>query len=579
NPTEALSEPNAVVLSERIAGKYFGERISSGRKSGSFSSDKDAWQLHLQPLTAVHLDPDIKWGLAPTGNSGYSYILTAIAFVILLIACINFVSLAIARSTGRAKEVGLRKVMGAAKKQLVKQYLGEALLLSFIALAAGVFLAELSLPVFNRLANLNLAFDSANISSLLILLIALMLSISFLAGGYPALLLSRFQPVMALQQRLKLGGNNMLGKSLVVFQFLLSVFLIISAFVMSQQLDFLKHKDLGYNAGQVVAIPTYMLGERQQTLAEIYKQEIGRNEKVLHISGVNNSFTRGMMTSDVRSRDTSVEAWFYFVHDDFLETLEIKVAQGRDFSKELQTDVRGSVIVNEALIDYFGWDEPLGRQPEMLDGHRPTIIGVVKNFHFRSLHNQVDPAVIVLHPGLSNSNILVKINRNNITETLAFLEQTWKKVAPHAPFEFYFFDEDVQEQYLADERWANIVRNAATLAVIIACLGLFGLAALAATQRTKEIGIRKVLGATVANVVTLLSKDFVKLVLLANLIAWPVAWYAMNRWLENFAYRIEIGWWVFALAGGLALVIALLTVSTQAIRAALANPVESLRYE
>lgn len=559
--------------------KYFGERIAGGRKSGSLSADDDAWRLTLQPFTGVHLGSGIKWGLEPTSNPVYSYILSGIAFVVLLIACINFVTLAVARSAGRAKEVGMRKVLGADRMRLIQQYWAESLISSLFALVAGVFLAELFMPAFNVLANTNLSLDSGGLPSVVIALVVLMFLISLLAGGYPAILVSRFQPIAALQRRLRLGDGSGFGKALVVFQFLLSVFLISSTILMSRQLHLLKHKDLGYGAEQVVAIPTYALGDGRQRITELYKQEIVRSKKVLNVSGVNNSFTRGMMTSDIRSGDKSVQAWFYIVHDDFLKTLEIELAKGRDFAKEMQTDEKEAVIVNEALVEYFGWDQPLGKQLEMLGELRPTIIGVVRNFHFRSLHHEIEPSVIVLHHGWSNSNILIKISETDITGTLAFLEESWKKVAPFTPFEPYFLDEEVQKQYLAEERWTNIVSYASILAVVIASLGLFGLIALAASQRIKEIGVRKVLGATTANIFVMLSRDFVKLVLVANLIAWPVVWFAMSRWLQNFAYRVDISWWIFLLAGGLVLASALLTVSWQAIRAAITNPVDSLRYE
>jgi putative ABC transport system permease protein len=564
--------------------KYFGALIQAAQNDGELSKDADALQLRLQPLTDIHLNPNFVNSLEPTSNPVYSYILAGIAVLVLLIACCNFMILAVGRSTSRAREVGVRKVVGAARVQLLRQFFGEALLLNFLALLLGIGLAELFLPEFNQLAGKSLAISYGGNWAFLLAMLALMLLVGLAAGSYPAIFLSRFQPVTVLKDDMARGGKNRLTHALVVIQYVLSIFLITGTLVMMKQLDFLKSKKLGYNEENVVAIRTFTGWNNEGArLLEVFRNALADRSEIRNVAGTIYSFTRGSSEEGFKSEGVEHSAYVYRVDENYLATLGMELIAGRNFSKDFPSDSSNAVIVNEALVKDFGWDEAIGRK---ITGFRnvqglaePTVIGVVKNFHFLSLHNEIAPVILHVNPNWPIRYILVKIANVEVPQTLALLRDTWHRVSPNAPFEFYFLDEDVENQYRAEARWGKIVGYASVLAIFIACLGLFGLATLTTAKRIKEIGIRKVLGASVVRIAGLLSKDFVKLVLLANLVAWPIAWYAMNKWLQNFAYRTALGWWIFALAGGLALLIALLTVSTQAIRAALANPVEALRYE
>jgi putative ABC transport system permease protein len=564
--------------------KYFGALIQAAQNDGQLSKDADAFQLRLQALTDIHLNPNFANSIEPVSNPVYSYILAGIAVLVLLIACFNFMILAIGRSTSRAKEVGVRKVVGAGRTQLLRQFFGEALLLSFIALLLGIGMAELCLPEFNQLAGKSLAISYGGNWAFLLAMMALMLLTGLAAGSYPAIFLSHFQPAAVLKDKINFGGGNRLTQALVVIQYALSIFLIAGTLVMMKQLDFLKSQKLGYNEENVVAIRTFTGWNNEGARRlEVFRNALAGRSEIKSVAGTIYSFTRGWSEEGFNSEGVERSAYVYRVDENYLATLDMELIAGRNFSKEFPSDSSSAVIVNEALAKEFGWEDPVGRK---ITGFRnvqgleePTVVGMVKNFHFLSLHNEIAPVILHVNSNWPIRYILVKIANVEVPQTLALLRDTWHRVSPNAPFEFYFLDEDVENQYRAEMRWGKIVGYASALAILIACLGLFGLATLTAAKRIKEIGIRKVLGASVAGLAGLLSKDFVKLVLLANLLAWPIAWYAMNKWLQNFAYRTDINWWVFALAGGLALFIALLTVSTQAIKAALANPVESLRYE
>ncbi|MCI0695559.1 ABC transporter permease [candidate division KSB1 bacterium] len=564
--------------------KYFGALIQAAQSDGQLTKDADAFQLRLQALTDIHLNPNFANSIEPASNPVYSYILAGIAVLVLLIACFNFMILAVGRSTSRAKEVGIRKVVGAGRVQLLRQFFGEALLLSFIALLLGIGMAELFLPEFNQLAGKNLAITYGGNWAFLLAMLALMLLVGLAAGSYPAIFLSHFQPVAVLKDKINFGGGNRLTHALVVIQYALSIFLIAGTLVMMKQMDFLKSQKLGYNEENVVAIRTFTGWNNEGARRlEVFRNALAGRSEIKNVAGTIYSFTRGWSEEGFKSEGVERSAYVYRVDENYLATLGMELIAGRNFSKVFPADSSNAVIVNEALTKDFGWDDAIGRK---ITGFRnvqgleePTVIGVVKNFHFLSLHNEIAPVILHVNPNWPIRYILVKIANAEMPQTLALLRDTWHRISPNAPFEFYFLDEDVENQYRAEMRWGKIVGYASILAIFIACLGLFGLATLTAAKRIKEIGIRKVLGASVAGLAGLLSKDFVKLVLLANLVAWPIAWYAMNKWLQNFAYRTDINWWVFALAGGLAMLIALLTVSTQAIKAALANPVDSLRYE
>ena len=560
--------------------KYRPNEAQELRDRGFWSGDGIPVGFHLQPLTDIHLNTQIDGGLTPPSNPSYSYILGSIALGVLLIACINFMTLAIGRSASRAREIGVRKVVGAPRGQLMRQFWGEAILLSCLALAVGIGLAELLLPVFNELAGKTLRFDYASNVGTLLALLSLVLGTGLVAGSYPALLLSRTQPVETLENRLKLGGSNVLTRSLVVLQFALSVFLIVSTFVMLRQLRYLQTKDLGFDKEQVVVIP--LQGLDGQRVLRLFQNELGNRSDIAGVTGINNAFAWGTWSADFKHEGEKKVVYIYRVDSNFLNVLGMNLVAGRNFDPKRVTDSTYAVIINEAMARDFGWSDPVGQVVSGLfedePSRDPTVIGVLKDFNFRSLHNPVEPMIMTL--GMDNIYfMLARIRPGEMASALAALRTAWEKVAPEVPFTYNFLDDDLDRQYQSEQRWGRIVGYASFFSIVVACLGLFGLAALTVAGRTKEIGIRKVLGASITSVTTLISKNFAWLVIIGVVLAAPAAYLIMRHWLENFAYRIEIAWWMFALAGGLALLISLLTVSAQAIKAALANPVEALRYE
>ena len=548
---------------------------------------KDYWNtLHLQPLTEIHLHSHLRAELEPNGDIAYVYLFSAIAAFILLIACINFMNLATAQSAQRAKEVGLRKVVGAFRHELVRQFLLESVFLSALALILALLLIEASLPLLNSIAGKQIEISYAHNLLFVATMVGLALLTGIVAGGYPAFFLSSRRPVDSLTG--KSGGGRSaaatLRKGLVIFQFAISVGLIVCTTVVYYQMQYIRGKNLGFDRDLIIVAPlndqirqSYR-SARHALLQDSKLLAMTVSEQVPAKAGNGAGYT-------IEGLDEPQGFTRFFVDQNFLKTYGIGLAAGRDFDEEIASDATGAYLVNEAFIRSAEWssaEEALGRGITMRHNgqiYNGQIVGVTRDFQIFSFRTSVWPLVINIMPLDKLNFISFRIAPQNVRATLDFIGKVWRQFAPSYPFDYYFLDDDFERLHQADQQLGQIFQGFAWLAIGIASLGLFGLAAFTAEQRTKEIGIRKVLGATVGNVTALLSKDFVRLVLLANLLAWPIAWFAMNKWLENFAYRIEISWWVFALAGGLALLIALLTVSTQAVRAALANPVESLRYE
>jgi putative ABC transport system permease protein len=564
---------------------HLGELLSSFRRYYS----KYDLALGLQPFVELRYTPQVEFHSWILSDPAYSRILTIISLGVLLIACINFTNLSMSLATTRFKEVGMRKVLGATRQQLARQFWGEALLLSFLALFAGVTLAELFLPVFSNLVSVKLSLEYG---SLWPALLSLALVVGLLTGSYPALVLSRFQPVEVMEGRQRLGGTSPFSRLLVVLQFAPAIVLIVAALLMSRQLDFVMTKNLGFNPDQTVIIDTYYgTGLENRHLHTVFHQLVQQHPDIVQVSTSSLSFGHSSGNGLEVPREGKPELPFQFneVDYDFLETLGMQVKAGRGFSREFPGDAEGAVLINEKMAAELGWADPVGRVlgsqnlEKAKQGNRAlmrSIIGVVRDFHLFSLHQEVPPVAFGLTRGeILPPYIFVKIRPDNIPATLTLLKEAWQQAAPGLPFVYSFLDQDMERQYRTDQRWRTIVTYAALLAVFIACLGALGLASLAVARRTKEIGIRKVLGASVPSIVMLLSKEFTYLVLAANVIAWPLAWYALHRWLESFAYRIELGPGIFVLGGVLVLLIAWLTVSFQAIRAAMANPVEALRYE
>lgn len=552
------------------------------------SGFKTTFSLHLQPLRDVHLNPHIRLGQNES-NLHYSYILSGIAFLVLLIACINFVNLSIGQSGIRAREIGVRKVVGALSGQLLKQFWGEAIVLSFFALLIGIALAELFLPVFNMLLNQKLVLGLFGNISIWVFLLILTLFVGFAAGTVPGFMMSRFEAIVVMKGRFRLAGIGWVGRSLVVIQFVMSTFLVIITLTMHQQMNHIRDKDLGFDPEQIIEVKLWAFDspERKRAFRDLATQHSG----VLSASGIRGSFLnwpyRGALGK--MPDGTQVKGWSLDVDYDFLETFGITLLEGRNFDKDRGTDLTSGMIISEETARVLGWEQPLGkkfpfrysrrrgRNGNMGTTRDPEVIGVVKNFHNESLYRPLQPMVLLCMPGYEM--LYVRFRSSNMSQVLSFLEKTWYDIEPNVLFLYSFLDEKIAAQYRDDERWGNIIRYSAGLAIFVACLGAFGLTALAIARRTKEIGIRKVLGASVASLLRLFSREFVWLVVAANVIAWPVAYYALDQWLQDFAYRIDLGVSGFLLGGVLTLAVVLFTVNLQALKAVRANPVDALRDE
>ena len=571
NPAE-LEQKFHVMLTQ-----YLGEQAASMRS------------FHLQPLKSIHLHSKIGSEIEVNGEISYIYIYSAIAFFILLIASFNFMNLSTARSARRAKEVGMRKVLGAFRLQLVKQFLGESVILSFLSLFLATILAELSLRVFNSLTGKELALNYFGNIGIFLGLVGIVLIVGIIAGLYPALFLSRFNPVRTLKGKLGTGGKSgSFRRFLVVAQFAISIILITGTIIIQNQLNYMRNRNLGFNKEQVVVIPVNDPGISQAY--ESIKTEFRQSPSVINATASSSVPGKPFMTITYRieAPPESEHPKFitYFVDYDFLDTLGIELAAGRNFSKEFATDESSAFILNETAVRKLGWDDPLNKQiiwPSSLlrrDAIVKTgrVIGVVKDFNVTSLHQVIEPVILHIRPK-NFHGISARIRTENVPETLAFLKEKTTKFSPLFPFEYSFLDDDFDKLYRADKKVGQLVGIFSSLTIFVACLGLFGLASFTAEQRTKEIGIRKVLGSSISGIILLLSKEFLKWILVANIIAWPIAWYLSKNWMQNFAYRSSIGFWIFLLSGSLALIIAFLTISYQSIKAALANPIDSLRYE
>ncbi|MFQ5606247.1 MAG: ABC transporter permease, partial [bacterium] len=487
--------------------KYLGERVASNQREGSLIQGDDAWRLQLQPLRAVHTTPGIRWGMQPTGNPTYSWILVAIALLVLAIACINFTSLAVGRSSARAREVGMRKVLGANRLRLIKQFWSEAALLTLISLFFALVLAELFLPVFNDLVGKKLALFAGSDWHIWLGLFGLLIAVGLLAGSYPALVLSGFQPVQALKNtatvsETKTGRRHWLRQGLVVAQYAVSMLFIVATFVIYRQLQFIDSKDLGFDKEAVLAIKAYSRDQESVRLLERYRNALKNHPEILEVSGCTNSFGQGWSRQRWISEGKLRQVYDFRVDPNFAKTVGLHLKEGRFFSEEFPGDETGAVVVNEALVREFGWQEPVvGRKLEnwgkdvVGTASDPAVIGVVKDYHFNSLHETIEPAALHISPDWPIIHILARIDPKNIAGAIAVLQQTWQDVHPDAPFEYTFIDEDINKQYLAEQRWSQILLYSAVFAIVIASMGLFGLALLNIRQRTKEIGIRKVLGA------------------------------------------------------------------------------------
>lgn len=531
----------------------------------------------LQPYVDMHLNTKLgaQNGLTNDSNPMYSYILSGIALFILLIACINFVNLTVARSLKRAKEIGIRKVVGGSRKQLITQFMGESMVLCLIAFTMALLLVQLVLPVFNELSNKSLSlsylFDAKLISGYL-LLFALT---TLLAGFYPALVLSGYNPVQTLYSRFTLSGKNYLQKSLVVLQFTLSSFLIIATLIIYYQFNYLTTEKLGYDDSNLVVVNKNNLKRDQ---AKLFRNELMKDPNIVGIAAKN---AGSWSTAGRVNGDSTLHFAYETVDEAFLPLLKIAIIAGRNFSADYPSDSTHSVLVNESFVKKAGWKNPIGQNVDFWynENEKYTVIGVVKDYHYESLYDKTGPQLFTMKPGNQFGTAFIKIKPGSASTSLKHIQSTFKKLFPISPYSYSFKNEENLKNYEAEAKWKQIMLFSALLTIFISCIGLFGLSVLSAEKRTKEIGIRKVLGASVQSVVTALSVDFLKLVMIAMIIAIPLAWMAANKWLEKYPYRIQISWGIFVSAGLLVVIIALITVSFQAIKAANANPVKSLRSE
>jgi putative ABC transport system permease protein len=539
---------------------------------------KDKMIYKLQPMLAMHTDTDYPAdnGLVDASSPTYSYILTGIALFILAIACINFVNLTVARSLKRAKEIGIRKVVGGQRKQLIIQFLGESFILSFIAFVLAIGLVEVALPFFNTLANKALAFSYLLNFKLVAGYIGIFLLTGLLAGFYPALVLSGFNPVQSLYNRNQYAGKNYLSKGLVILQFTLATFLIISTITIYSQFTYLMNFDLGYNDKDVVSVRAYGVDKTKMSL---FKTELSKDPSILAVTA-----DQGGRWGTMAHVNNGQQIQFDMKHidEDYLPMFQVPIVKGRNFSKAMVSDSVNAVLVNEEFVKQAGWKNPIGEVVDFFYNKKKyTVVGIVKNYHFLSLTEKTPAILFTMKPDIRWGNIFVKISNKNKSGAVHRIQKEFKSDFPFIPYQYKFKDAEVAEQYDKEAKWKQIVTFGAGLTIFISCIGLFGLATLSAERRKKEIGIRKVLGASVEGIVRKLSTDFAVLVLISAVISIPFAIWVMHKWLENYPYRIDLiaYAWIFFGAAVFVLLIALITVSFQTIKAAVANPVNSLRSE
>ncbi|RYY60642.1 MAG: FtsX-like permease family protein [Chitinophagaceae bacterium] len=566
-----------------MVGKYMGPELEKtmGLSYSDFVTKGNSLGFALQPVTDIHLHSNMTGEYEPSGDMQYIYIFGAVAVFMLLIACINFMNLSTAGASRRAREIGIRKVMGSVRSQLVAQFIFESMMITCIALVVSLALVYLAIPYFNKLAAQDLGRQLTSDPSVIGWMVLFGLLTGLLAGSYPAFYLSSFKPIRVLKSKLTVGKRTLsLRSGLVVFQFFISISLIVGTITVYQQLSFIRNKKLGYDKEQVLVIQeTWWLKDNQAA----FRQQLLADPRILSVTSSgylpagpsnNNNF---LAYPDNQSTQL-VKSLRYEVDEQYLATLGMRVKSGRNFSNAFGSDST-AVILNESAAKMYGWDDKA-------EGHTITsvnnenqvtyhVIGVVKDFHFRSLHEKISPLVMSL--GSDYGTMIAKVKTADISSLLSSLSDKWKSFRPEAAFTYSFLDDRFNATYKSEKNIATILAVFAVLTILVACLGLFGLAMFTAEQRTREIGIRKVLGASSSGIVALLSKDYVKLVLIGFLIATPIAWTVMNNWLQDFAYRISMSWWIFAISALFAVLIAIITVSSQAIRAANTNPVKSLK--
>ncbi len=542
-------------------------------------------EFHLQPLTSIHLHSNMNYEIEANGNILYIYLFSAIAFFIMMIACLNYMNLATARAAGRFKEIGIRKVVGAGRRHVIRQFLGESMIFTIMALFISIIFVELLLPSFGSFIDKNLEFNFYSDHMLLLYLICVSLIVGIISGSYPAFFMSALRPVNVIKGSMTTGSvrkkSSAFRNSLVAIQFVISVVMIVCTLTVYNQLDFIKNSQLGFTKDHIITgnIFDSNLGNN----LELFKTELVQYPQILdvYVNGyipVSISSSRQAKWEGLAEGEKGATTYWGFVNYNFLDFFEIELIEGRNFSKEFRTDVSQAIILNEAAVKVTGWENPIGKKFQAF--REGVVIGVIKDFHYRSLHLKVEPMALYLtDPNEPIDGFAIKISSDDIPGTLEFIKSKFKEYFPDYPFNYSFLDERVDRMYRSEQRLGQIFSYFTLIAIFISCLGLFGLASFTAEQRTKEIGIRKVLGASVSGLIMLLSREYVKLVLAAYVIAMPIAYIAMNRWLQNFAYRVGLRIHIFLFSAIVAFFITVMTVSFKSFKAASANPVDSLRYE
>src|SRR5690242_10760499 len=545
------------------------------KKFGFGPDAKIGTTYFLQPFLDMHLSTALPANGTNASNPFYSYLLSGLALFVLLIACINFMNLTTARSVKRAKEVGIRKVIGGSRKQLVTQFLGESFFLCAIAFLLAIVLVLLILPLFNQLSNKALSLSYLLDAKLIAGYILLFLSTGFIAGFYPALVLSGYNPVQTLYGRFKISGKNYLQKSLVVLQFALASFLIVASFVIYSQFNFLTRTDLGYDDNNLDIVNK---DDVKHVDAAVFKSELLKNPNIIGVSAKNAGNEQAAARS---SNDSLIQFACETVDENYLPLLKIPLLAGRNFSPAFPADSTQSVIVNESFVKTAGWKNPVGETLKFNFNKNKMyrVIGVVKDYHYTSLKEKIKPELFTMKNDNLYGTYYIKIKPKSASQSLQWIQKTFTQFYPLSPYSYTFKNDLNRKQYAEVEKWKQIILFGAFLTILISCTGLFGLSVFSAEKRTKEIGIRKVFGASVSQIVSILSFDFLKLIFISFLISMPVGWFAANQWIQNYPYRITLSWWMFALAGIMVLLIALFTISFQAVKAAVVNPVKSLRTE
>ena len=568
---------------DSLTQKYMGDRLVKWRESNNVPDEFKVFEFNIMPLTRIHQATNVGW--EKVSDPKYSWILGGIALLILLIACINYISLALTTSASRRVEIGIRKVIGAHRAQLITQLSLESVLLAFVSMLIGIGLAFVFLPAFNDFTGKGISFANVNTLQWLSATLAITVVVGLLSGSYPSIFLSRFLPASILKGRFTSRVQAGFTKPLVVFQFFLSASLIICSVIMYRQMKFIATKELGYEKDQVIAVETQAgYDEKSERAYEQLKNKLASNRHVAGVAGTSSSFNHGWSRYGYKVKDENKQSYVYRVDTDYIPLLGIKILEGRNFDPAIPSD-SSAIVVNEALVKDMGWTDPLNEHLNYQEDSTSLgakVIGVVKDYHFTSLEQDIEPMFLSMNKKNMGyvTTVMIKLKGDDLKASVESVKQSWSTLFPDKPFEYTFVDEDVARQYESYTRWMKITGLSTGFAIVIACLGLFGLAGINALNRTKEIGIRKVMGAELGNIFILLNKQYVWLSLIAFAMAAPVSWYVMQEWwLKSFKFKIALGWELFAVSMLAGLVVALLTVSYHAIKAALVNPAETLKYE